>query len=389
VSVQTRDDGRVPASGAAPRIALVIQGPIYEQLNGHSTLEILEFLSASPLRRHFYVVYAAWDTEAPDRLDVLRPHLDQVSLARQPERWGSGNRNLQRHGIAAALDLIEPGGFEYVLKTRSDFGLTDRLLAALVERAERGYERVLVTNVFTRYEPFHISDMLVFSTFANVRAWYDTREVYYEDLYSPEVQFARMFVRSRQLPYPMTMLGHLEFLRDWIEVLDFGDCGLVWFKDLQISRSAFNRFNWIIYDRDSGPTLTRLIPAGYPERLRRTLIPLGVVATGLLLRDLLVRSTLVGGGALLERLGLGVKFTTVRLASGKQLRFKWGVATKRYAYYHVDPMGSEHDMPIGGHSRRPPPPAQLGEPVPEMRTVLRTPLLRVDLLQAAPPSGEE
>ncbi|MDB4916574.1 MAG: hypothetical protein JWM95_4218 [Gemmatimonadetes bacterium] len=340
---------------AAQKIAVLIQGPVYEELNGYSTVDIVRALSASPHRTRLHVVFVVWDTERADRLDTIRPFVDEIVFATQPADWGSGNRNLQRQAINAALNALDGRGFTYVLKTRSDFLLSDALLAALCARVERGVERVLVTNVYTRYEPFHVSDMLLFARFEHVRHWYDPREVYYQDLYSPEVQFARVFVRNMGLPYPMTQQGYLTFLRDWIDLVDFNEFHLVWFKDPAVSLSKINALNWVIYDRDCGPVLTKGMRADYPDYLRKTRMSLAVLATSLVLHDTLTRFILVSGSSFLERVcHLRAYHFSINLPGDRMLELKLGASPRRFRYYSVDPVGREVSMPLGCRPRRPP-----------------------------------
>jgi hypothetical protein len=223
------------------------------------------------------------------------------------------------------LRELEKRGIQWAVKTRGDLILSDRFIERLLERTRQpDYHRLLVTNLFTRYEPYHISDLVVFSSTENLRCWFDPVPVFYEDLYSPEVQFARVFIRSRGLAYPMTLDHYFRFLRDWIELTDFYDEGLFWFKDGCRSIRTHNRINFIIYDRDAGPVLTQLMSVQFHQFLQRRSLGLNLLATGFLVADALKRYFVV----------------------------TMPPPFRRFCRYTVDNQGTEHSKPVAGASTK-------------------------------------
>jgi hypothetical protein len=250
----------------------------------------VEALAASPLRNRLFVVYAMWADETPSLRDAIAPYVDRVVLCEKPARSGSCHRNYQAYATHQGLRELERNGITWALKTRSDLRLSDRFLELVLRRAETpGYHRVLVTNLFTRYEPFHISDIVVFSSTPNMLHWFNPAPVFYEDMFSPEVQFARLFIRGRKLAYPMTLVSYLRFLRDWIELVDFYEEGLFWFKNDHTSIRAHNRVNFVIYDREPGPVLTRLITVRFHQSLEKKVKGLNLMATRMMVSDAIQR----------------------------------------------------------------------------------------------------
>lgn len=279
-------------SGSGERIGIIIQGPIATDINGRGTLDVLQALAASPHRSRLHICLTIWEDE-PAVVAGLTPLADRVVVCRKPERPGSCNRNYQAHAVTGALDALDQirnKPLKYVLKTRPDIFLSDRFLERLLAMADSGSEKVLVTNLFTRYESFHISDMVVFSTAGNVRMWFDDSVVFYEDLFSPEVQFARVFIRNRGLDYSYRMEHYLRFLKDWVVLVDFHDEGLVWFKNPHMATRDHNRTYGLVYDRDVGPILTRLVTVGFHKRLSTLPIGMRTLASSMLIADNFLRA---------------------------------------------------------------------------------------------------
>ncbi len=343
--------GAFKQMGVMNKIAILVQGPLYRDVNGYSSVDVLKRLNSSSLRSRFYVVCALWEDEPAEGVAEIAAHADKIVLCPKPERAGAGNRNYHRRGVSHGLEAIEDMGFTHVFKTRSDFLVPEAFLQRIVALADSGFEKVLVTNLFTRFEPFHISDMALFSTFTNIKHWFDQREVYYEDLYSPEVQFARAFVRNKGLEYSMRLESYLEFLRDWIELVDFEEEGFVWIKNLKVGRRAVNAGNSMIYDRDCGAILCKLINTGFHRFLQSTRIPLSFVSTALRVADPLVSFALVQSGVLLrDVLRIKPRYYWFKLPSDRILEVKLGFEPIRYYYYTVDRLAKEHAKPVGSES---------------------------------------
>lgn len=358
------------------KVVVLIQGPIYTDFNGFSTFDVLRSLSASQLRSSLYVVCSVWEDEPPELIEELTRYADRVVSCSKPCDPGSGNRNLQRHSVSYTLAAIEHLGFKYVLKTRSDIILSDKFLRSLIRLSAGDFQRVLVTDVYTTLENFHISDLIVFSTFENIKYWFDPREVYYQDAYSPEIQFSRVFIRNKKLNYTMRFEDYLAFLRDWIELRSLDKEGLVWFRrskekvapedharvnphihnqassptlkrDIsselpdalllgRVYRTLRAKLPWglrvflfyllktklvisLQYDKELGPVRNRIITTRFHRFLRRTKIPLSVIATVLLLAD---------------------EITSFMVRTLPLPRVE-------YIYYTVDPKMSEHAKPVG------------------------------------------
>lgn len=362
------------------KIAIVVQGPIHTDIEGFATVDIYKSLQVSPLRPNLYVIASVWEDEPPELVQELAWYADQVVLCRKPALAGPSHRNYQREGVSCALAAIEHQGFKYVLKTRSDIVLSEKFLHSIAQLANSGFRQVLVTDIVTRYESFHISDMVLFSTFPNIKAWFDPREVYYQDAYSPEVQFARVFIRNKGLNYSMRFEDYLAFLRDWVELRNFHEEGLIWHRHMKVDKQVHRRINphlkgrdqvfWVdpvdvtsdkpnanpnrllpvsgiyeaakrmpphtlrvflfyllksktvfllLYDRDCGPIMTRTMTVGFHRFLKETKIPLSYIATFLVLGD-----------------------AAMSLLARKLPRWR-----HNYVYYTVDYKTTEHARPVG------------------------------------------
>ena len=342
------------------RILLLMQGPVYDDVNGYSTLDALRAIAASRFRDRLHVACAVWDDEQPDAVAAIRELADVVVACRKPSDPGSGNRNMLRAGVTQGLRATAALGFRHVLKTRTDFLLSEQLLGRVVALADADFARVLTTNVYTRFEPFHVSDMLLFTTVENMGYWFDPRPVFYEDAFAPEVQFARVFVRNRRLAYTMRLDDYLRFLRDWIELIDFAEAGIVWFKHPRVSRRLENRSHPLLLDRDGGPILGSLIGPRFVEFLRRTRTSPLAIATLISTCDPLARVGVLGTSWLLERvLRMRARHLSIPLPGGRTAQVKFGFAGRRHSYYTVAPDGPEYarsiDMTarsdIAGHGR--------------------------------------
>ena len=285
------------------RILLIVQGPFHTDLRpvdpkmgnrGRSTLEVLEAINRLPTRPRFFVQYAMWRDEPEEIRAQAAALVDRVALIEKPAEPGSCHRNFQAHSVTAALADVEDRGFRYALKTRSDMILTAKFAERVLALADSGSEKLLVTNLFTRLEPFHLSDMIMASTPENIGAYYKVTPVHYEDLFSPEVQFCRVFVRSKGLKYAHRQRDYFQFLRDWVELADFNEMELQWFKIPEVNVKEWNRLCLIMEDRDCGPVLTRVLTPRLHRFLQKTRLPLNLVAAAILIYDIVYRNICFG-----------------------------------------------------------------------------------------------
>lgn len=330
------------------KIAVIIQGPIQTNLNGYSTVDVLKSLQASVVRANLFIVCALWEDEPAKAVQEIADLVDKVVLCRKPASPGAGNRNYQREGVNQGLHAIKELGFKFVLKTRTDFLLSEKLLQRVCRLAGEGFQKILVTNLFTRFESFHVSDMLLFSTFGNIEHWFRKGDVHYEDLYSPEVEFARVFIRSKRLRYTMRFESYLRFLRDWIELVDFRNEGLLWLKDPKVNRRGANRGLGVIHDRDSGIVFSRLVSTGFHRFLRRTRVPLPVIALWFAVADPVWSFTVIQASAFLKNIvRVKTSYRTIKLPTGHVLHLKIGFKAERYNLYTVDRLSAEYAKPVG------------------------------------------
>lgn len=274
-------------------VGLLVQGPLYDLGPGRSTLELLRSIASAPSRDRFVVVLATWTSEPAEVMAQLEPLVDRLVATQQPERAGSGNRNLQASGVNAGLAALADLGVKHAVKTRTDIMLGEQFLRLVLEHERRRDGRVLVTNLFTRWEPFHVSDFVVGGALHQIRAWFEPEAVYYEDAFSPEVQFTRCYVRNAGLPYTMRLQDYLAFLAERIDLADFDDAGLTWFKrDPAIRSHWYARALPALGDRDAGPLLGRMVTSRAHRWLRRTWVPRSFLAYGLRTLDPLAEAAL-------------------------------------------------------------------------------------------------
>jgi hypothetical protein len=147
--------------------------------------------------------------------------------------------------------------------------LSDKLFIELLRRADEGFDKLCVTNLFTRWEPFHISDMLVFSRYEHLQKYFGDYELFYEDLFSPEVEYSRGYIRARGLKYYHTFEDYCRFLKREIDLLDFDEIGVAWLKHPKLTWAECSTFRMVLLDRDSGPLLGRLISTKSHRRLQK------------------------------------------------------------------------------------------------------------------------
>lgn len=274
------------------KIAVLIQGPHSKDLRGFDTINSIKTINSfSDIRENFYLIASVWEDEPNEIKEEINSLVDKMVEAKKPDYMGSCNRSFQSQGVAQGLAAIDESEFDYVLKTRSDMELSEKFLKCIIEQAQSGSEKLLVTNLFTRFENYHISDMMVFSTFENIKAYFDPSiNAHYEDLYSPEVQFARMFVRNKGLAYSFRLDDYLAFIKDWVDIVDFNEYEIIWYKDATLTIKELNRHGGIIFDRDCGPFLTRLFTANSFNFIKNTKIPLFYIASVFLFLDVLERT---------------------------------------------------------------------------------------------------
>lgn len=194
------------------RIAIIVQGPIHPR-----TREALAFLNQSTHRKRLHIILVAWSSELPEVMDDLGSFADCVIRPTPLGEPGTCHRNWQAQGVHVGLQQV--AGCTYVLKCRSDLLLSDTYLEKIVALADAGFDGLCVLNIYTRREPFHVSDFLVFGRKPWVAAYFQTS--HYQDLFSPEVEFTRCYVRTRGLHYAHTLEDYLRFLRDEVEIIDF------------------------------------------------------------------------------------------------------------------------------------------------------------------------
>lgn len=273
------------------KTALVIQGPHSSNVNNYSTIQLLEELrSNKTVKEHFYLILSVWNDESIENLDKLKNLADKVVILKKPEYSGAGNRYLQANGVInAILEAEKDFNFDYVLKSRSDIKLSEKYLNYVIELKNNNFNKLLTTNIYTLLEPFHLSDLVMFSTKENIKAFYcNSQELYYEDLYSPEVQFTRAFIRKKQLNYYFKLEDYLKFLRDFVLLIDFKKWGLIWIKNDKICAKSFNSVPHIRTDRDAGVVLMECITESRFNFIKKTFIPLDLLAAYYLIKDIVI-----------------------------------------------------------------------------------------------------
>lgn len=279
-------------SGVRP--AVLLQGPVLDAGAARSTVAVLDGINAAPSRSAFHLAFVAWDTQDAEQLRQVEKRVDQLVLARPPARAGRGNRWLQATGVQAGLSALRDDGVTHVLKSRADIALSEALLSVALEHFGSGGRRLLVTDLWTRLEPFHLSDLVVGSTLRHVGDYFSTAPTYYEDAFSPEVQFTRSFVRHQHLRYTMRLESWLRFLVDWVELVDFAALGLRWLKHAPTTpRRVFPYGLPALVDRDAGPLLCTPVRPAFVHWLRTTSLPMPLVATLIRSADPLVEAALL------------------------------------------------------------------------------------------------
>lgn len=305
------------------KILILVQGPHHRKMGKFNTIEELEFKEdRAHLRDKFYIVCALWKNEKEEIKQQLSEIVDEIIIIEPPTYKGPSNRYMQAKSVHDSLKALEDRDFKYVLKTRSDIRLSKKFLELILKRAsqEAIYERLLVANVFARLEPFHLSDFVVFSTYENIQSFYNYDcLLYYSDLYSPEVEFTRAFIRNKKLPYHNRLDDSFAFIRDHVEIIDLNKFGIIWFKHPKFCVSECNIQLWFTSDRDAGPVMALLYTEWFYKFIRYVPVPFMLTSTVLLILDLILRLILVTWGRI----------------SGTSIRS-----------YHMDPIGPEYSKPI-------------------------------------------
>lgn len=266
---------------STPTLAIVIQGPLWASTTpGGGTRAVLEHLAAAQRRDEFLIALAVWEDDDEELLRPLERLVDRVIRVQRPDRAGSGNRVNQAVGVTSGLLAAQAMGVGYAVKSRTDVVLGEEFLARGLAAAAASDGRLLTTTLITRWEPFHLSDIVVGGTTDRLLDLFDPRTTYYEDAYSPEVQFARAYVRNRRLRYTNRLEDWLRFLADHVDLVDFDEMGLVWLKRGGPIRVHWYSRSWpYLVDRDLGPVLARPVSVRAHRWLRRTHVPPLAVAT--------------------------------------------------------------------------------------------------------------
>jgi hypothetical protein len=252
------------------RVLAVVQGPLFRRLGSASTFEVIERLTGSSQGEKIAVAVALWDSESRGDIRQIERLVDHVHVLKTPQRKGTCHRNWQAYAVASVLDAHKNDGFGHAFKCRSDMLLSNKYLEHVCQRAEEGFDKLCVTNLFTRYEAFHVSDMLVFSKYENLRHFFGDYELFYEDLYSPEVEYTRGYIRGLGLNYFHTLEDYFRFLKEQVELLDFEEMGLVWLKHPVLTPTFGNHLRPYMLDRDCGPWQAQLISKQFHEWLQKT-----------------------------------------------------------------------------------------------------------------------
>jgi hypothetical protein len=141
------------------QLSIVCQGPLPSPADQVRVFREMRFAKAMGFR----TILSTWENEVIS--DDARNSFDTIVVSADP---GTTRYNAYRQSISSLAGLALCSG--PTLKTRTDIVLTGQFLAAIASDAER--RGILVTNVFTRIHPYHLSDMVAFSSADILRDFY-------------------------------------------------------------------------------------------------------------------------------------------------------------------------------------------------------------------------
>ena len=284
-------------TSVANKLLLILQGPIFSPESGDGTFEIFKEINRFSLRNRINLVFAAWDDESNIQIERIRPLVDDLYLLKKPSRRGSCSRLWQQFAVAGTLKNYSPADYPFVVKSRSDLMLSEHFLGRLLDFMENGSFRLGSTNLFTRYEPFHLSDMVVFGPYQKISDYFGDFSLFYEDLFSPEVQFTRGYIRAQKLPYYYTLEDYFRFLAKEVELIDYDTSGLIWLKAASLTARSYSASKPILRDRDCGPVLCRLVSMPMYSFLRRTEARFArIMAVTMMISDIVLRALAITVG---------------------------------------------------------------------------------------------
>lgn len=152
----------------APRVAIVIQGPLLKKDN--FTLETVKMYKK--LFSGYPIIVSVWEDEDVECVEKIRGEGVRVILNKKPEYSGISHINYQILATYNAIKKAKDLGVDYVLKTRTDLRIYNpNSIEFLVNFVNffpvnikyRQKKRIAVASLNTfKYRPYSISDLILF-----------------------------------------------------------------------------------------------------------------------------------------------------------------------------------------------------------------------------------
>jgi tetratricopeptide (TPR) repeat protein len=171
--INLQPDGRA----IADKIAIVIQGPLLHAKD--FTLETV--LLYRKLFPYAGIVVSTWDDEPASAISLLEANGAMVITSAKPSKTGVSNINMQICSARAGMAWAAEHGYDYALKTRTDFRIHNPsfFVSALTlmdayPLAESAYQRkrLVAFSDVVKYMPYAVPDKNMFGAIEDMVAYW-------------------------------------------------------------------------------------------------------------------------------------------------------------------------------------------------------------------------
>lgn len=182
------------------KVAIVVQGPIvYDEDFTYNSIRLYKRIYPGAA-----IILSTWETEQNN--EKFKDFYDlgiNIKLSSLPEKRGFVSMNFQVKSSLEGVKMAETLGFEYVIKTRTDFRLhAEGVLSYIYNLTKRyptedGRERLTVLQPMLDYPAYMVPDFIVFGNVRDMKnLWDDTPYPEESDGRNPEVHiYERYFKR--------------------------------------------------------------------------------------------------------------------------------------------------------------------------------------------------
>ena len=254
--------GLGPDVPTGQRIAMVMQGPLQRDFD--FTVE-----SVKIYRKIFpevQVVLSTWEGEDAASLDEIRNAGAVVLLNAPPSHRGPGNNiNMQVCSAAAGVLWAKANGYDYCLKTRTDFRIFNPSLFVDCLTLQQAFplthsypqsQRLVAFSNHVKYMPYTLPDVTMFGAIDDMVAYwtppYDDRtEFHFQTLMQlakslhAEAWFLIHYAGKLGRPVQWSLQDYWEIIKDHFVFMDSPAADIYWRK------APYTEYRWKLYEASS------------------------------------------------------------------------------------------------------------------------------------------